>query len=87
MRVGKDKNNQELRLGDICKFTIKGKEYEGMIIYEEDYFAYAFEMLDDNFPVVLMSKADLGSIEKIINVWSTNINDPTYAEYRKLIVE
>jgi hypothetical protein len=58
-----------------------------MIIYEEDYFAYAFEMLDDNFPVVLMSKADLGSIEKIINVLSTNINDPTYAEYRKLIVE
>lgn len=84
MLVGHDKRNQKLNWGDICKFTIDKKEYEGMIDYSEEYFAYTFEMKNDNFPSVLMSKADLGSIEKIINVWSTNPNDGIYDFYRKI---
>lgn len=84
MNIGCDNKGSKLILGDICKFTIKKKEYEGMITYSEDYFAYSFDMLDDRFPCVNMYKADLDSIEKIINVWSTSVNDPTYEGFREL---
>ena len=73
--VGRDKNGLELNLGDICKFTIKEKEYVGMIMYDEQEFSYVFDMLDDNFPCVLMNKVDMESISKIINIYSTKVND------------
>ena len=83
--VGNDKNGYELAFGDICKFKLEvdleEREYEGMIVYDEESFAYAFEMKDDNFPIVLMSKACLNSIEKIINVMATRLNDE-YGFYR-----
>jgi hypothetical protein len=85
--VGKDKNGYELNFGDICKFKLitNGieKEYEGMIVYDEESFAYIFEMKDDNFPAVLMYKARINSIEKIINVMATKMNDE-YGFYREI---
>jgi len=85
MFIGTDNKQQKLQIGDICKFTIDNAEHEGIIIYDEDTFAYCFEMLTDNFPLVLMKVADLGSIEKIINVWSTSVNDDKYNKYREFI--
>lgn len=84
MLVGYDKNNKKLDWGDICKFTIDKKQYEGMIDYDEDCFAYTFEMKDDKFPCVLMSKADINSIEKIIGVWSTCPGEDDYDFYREI---
>lgn len=85
MNIGYDNKGTKLTLGDICKFTIDKKEYVGMITYSEDYFAYSFDMLDDRFPCVNMYKCDIGSIEKIINVWSTSVNDIKYEGYRKIM--
>jgi hypothetical protein len=81
--VGYGKNNVKLDIGDICTFTINKVKYEGMIMYDEDVFAYVFEMKDDKFPSVYMLKADLDSIEKIINIYSTNMNDE-YGFYREI---
>lgn len=86
MKVGYDNKGNELFLHDICNFTINDKEYCGMIKYDENDFSFVFEMLNDNFLVVLMNKADLYSIERIINVWSTKIGDK-YGDYRKLLEE
>jgi tRNA U34 2-thiouridine synthase MnmA/TrmU len=73
--IGCDKNGSKLQMGDICAFKIDNKEYEGIIKYDEDVFAFVFEMEDNNFPCVVMLKADLNSIEKICGVWSTTIGD------------
>jgi len=85
MKVGLDKNNITLQIGDICKFIFNEKEYEGMINYDEEYFAFVFKMISDDFPVLFMGRADYLSIEKIISVWSTNINDKKYEKYRNII--
>lgn len=84
MIVGYDKNGQKLDWGDICKFTIDDKEYEGMIDYDEEMFGYTFEMKLHTFPCVIMSKADYGSIEKIIGIWSTSPGNDDYDFYREL---
>ena len=81
--IGKDKDNKKLQVGDICNFKIDNKDYEGIIIYDEESYAFAFEMQSDCFPMVLMSKADFGSISKIINVSETKINDK-YEFYRTI---
>jgi len=85
MKVGLDKNNIPLQIGDICKYTFNEKEYEGMINYDEEYFVFVFEMVSDDFPALFMNRADYLSIEKIISVWSTNINDKKYEKYRNII--
>lgn len=56
-----------------------------MVLYEEEDFAFAFEMLDNQFPCILMNKVDRDSIEKIVNVWETKVNEDKYEPYRKLI--
>lgn len=84
MIIGIDKNGENLQLGDICKFKINKTQYEGIIVYESDVFAFCFEMKDESFPSVKMEKADLYSIEKIISVFSTKDNDE-YEFYRKII--
>jgi len=81
--VGYGKKNVKLQIGDICIFTIDKVKYEGMIMYDEDVFAYVFEMKNDKFPSVYMLKTDLGSIEKIINVYSTKMDDE-YGFYREI---
>lgn len=81
--IGYDNNNNKLEIGDICSFKIDKIQYEGMIEYDESEFAFIFNMKDDNFPCVLMHKADLGSIKRIINVFSTK-NGDEYEFYRNL---
>lgn len=84
MHIGYDNKGQKLDLGDICKFTINKQEKIGMITYSDTDFAYCLDMLDDSFPSIYMHKTDVGSIEKIINVWSTDVNDKTYEGFRKI---
>ena len=86
MIIGYGKNGQKLVWGDICSFKIDGKEYEGMINYDEDVFSYVFEMKDDNFPCVKMSRVDLDSIVVIINVNSTRPYKDGYGFYRELVI-
>lgn len=54
--IGTDRYGHKLHCGDICKFEIKlqrhkcedkVKKMKGMIVYDEDSYAYAFETLDD----------------------------------------
>jgi len=85
--IGFDNEQNKLQLGDICTFKINRIEYEGMIGYSDIDFAYTFEMKYDTFPSVYMMKADLGSINKIINVWSTDPKEDAYEFYRTLIKE
>jgi hypothetical protein len=87
MKIGYDNKGQELQMCDVCKFTIDKVEYKGMIVYDDQEYAFMFEMLDDTFPSVYMHKVDSSSIEKIVNVYSTNVNDKTYEGFRKLITE
>jgi hypothetical protein len=90
--VGLDKNGQKLDIGDICKFVliedpdhVDRFEREGMIDYDEDSFSFAFEMLDPQFPIVLMQYAKAGTIEKIVNVWHTaGMKGEKYLEYQEL---
>ena len=85
-RIGYDKKGKLLNIGDICKFEVevnfRKKECEGIIIYDEETFSYAFEMKDDNFPIVLMNKVYMNSIKKIINVMETM--DREYEFYKKI---
>lgn len=81
--IGRDKNGNKLQIGDICIFKLKNELYEGMIVYDEESYAFAFEMKNDSFPILLMYKADFESIERIINVMETNVNDE-YEFYRKI---
>ena len=73
--IGSDKKGHPLKCGDICKFNIKlqrrkstteqEEEMLGMIIYDPDSYAYAFETLDDYAPILCMYCAEYGSIEKL----------------------
>lgn len=85
MNVGYDSKGQKLQEGDICKFTIDKKEYEGIILYDDAEYAFMFDMISTEFPSVYMHKVDLGSIEKIISVWSTDIHDMKYEGYRQMV--
>lgn len=84
MYVGYDSKGNKLNVWDICKFKINKNKYEGIIVYDEDTYSYAFEMKDDNFPIILMKNCN--DIEKIISVTSTKIDDE-YEFYRNLYRE
>ena len=81
--VGKDRYGHKLYCGDVCKFKINlqrknGTEaltMKGMIIYDEDSYAYAFETLDDNAPLLCMYCAEYGTIEKLFEANSDNFNN------------
>ena len=85
--VGYDNIGNKLEVGDICSFKLEGEshEREGIIMYSEDYFAFCFDMNEDQFPSVLMCKAELGTIKKIVNVWSTKTSDEKYKWYQDII--
>lgn len=85
MKIGYDNKQQELRIGDICKFTFEKQEYVGMVMYDDQDYCHYFEMLDNSFPALHMMMADLGSIEKMVNVWNTKIGDE-YKKFRELCV-
>ena len=84
--VGYDSVGNKLQTGDICSFKLENEshEREGIIVYSEDYFAFCFDMNDNQFPSVLMSKVELGTIKKIVNVWSTQATDEKYKWYQEL---
>lgn len=81
--IGIDIHGNKLQVGDICTFKFKNEKYEGIIMYDEESYAFAFEMKNDSFPRLLMYKADFESIERIINVMSTQLYDEKYEFYRK----
>lgn len=78
MVVGKDRFGKELRCGDICSFQLRMdndkknkqelKNLKGIIIYDEDAYAFAFETLDDRIPEILMYVAEYGSIEYEVSI-------------------
>lgn len=80
--VGCDKWGYPLICGDICKYKINKKEYRGMIIYDEDSYAFAFEQLDNQFPIIMMDKIDYGTIEKLLNIRDIN---PEFSDCNKWI--
>lgn len=84
--IGFDKDSKKLLVGDICKFKIYDTECEGMIMYDYAEFAYIFKMEDSKFPAILMNKVDMDSIEKIINVAGTKVNDNRYKFYQELML-
>lgn len=67
--IGMDMYGAKLECGDICNFTMNVggdvKTAKGMIVYDESTYSFAFEMLDDNFPIILMSHTE--GIKKIFN--------------------
>lgn len=83
MLLGHDSKGNELKVGDICRFNLIGSDstLEGMIVYDEEYFAYAFEMPDDRFPLINMYNCR--NIEKIISVLSTK-KDDSFQFYRDI---
>ena len=95
--VGTDKYGHKIECGDICKFKIKLQrpkkeakieELKGMVIYDEDSYAFAFETLDDYAPLLLMYCAELHSIEKI---FSSNLetfeNIPNGERWKEIFIK
>lgn len=85
MTIGYDKNGEELDLLDLCSFTIDNKEYEGIIKYNENDYAYGFEMLDDRFPYVIMYRVDFGSIKRLYNLQQIRDSEELYLKYEEII--
>lgn len=72
--VGKDKNGYDLKCGDLCNFKVNlhrpGYEgvietMKGMIVYDEDSYAFAFETLDSFARILLIHRVEEDSIEKM----------------------
>ena len=96
--IGKDNTGKELQCGDICDFEVrlqrrnnlKNDEPEimrGMIVYDEDSYAFAFETLDDFAPLLCMYTAEYGSIKKVYDVDKDNYyNIPNGAEWRDMYI-
>lgn len=92
--VGNDKYGHRLICGDICFFDVKlqrpNKEesietLKGMIVYDPDSYAYAFETLDDYAPIICMYCAEYGSIEKLFEANISNFeNIPNGNEWREI---
>lgn len=84
--IGNDKYGYKLQCGDICRFKIKlqrpkrekkVEELKGMIIYDPDSYAYAFETLDDYAPILCMYCTEYGSVEKLFEANENNFNNIT----------
>ncbi len=82
--IGKDRHGHKLHCGDICSFKIKLKrskqeeeieELKGMIVYDEDSFAYAFETLDDDAPLLCMYGVEYRTVEKLFEANADNFNN------------
>lgn len=74
--VGIDKHGKELRCGDICNFQLRVtgrrkdviKNMKGVIVYDEDSYAFAFATLDESAPILLMHAVEYGSIEYEVSI-------------------
>lgn len=82
--IGTDKYGNKLFCGDVCLFEIKlrrPKEEEkieklkGMIVYDEDSYAFSFETLDGFAPILCMYCAEYGSVEKLFEANATNFSN------------
>ncbi len=82
--IGNDKFGEKLRCGDICEYEINKVKIRGLIVYDEDTYSFAFEQLDDNFPITLMSAVEHGTIEKSINMDRATKNYPDYDKWKKI---
>lgn len=60
--VGKDKKGKELYCGDVCRFITNNQSINGMIVYDDDSYAFAFVTLSESTPVILMHCVDAGTI-------------------------
>lgn len=82
--IGTDRYGHKLHCVDICKFEIKlqrhkcedkVKKMKGMIVYDEDSYAYAFETLDDFAPILCMYCAEYRTVEKLFEANIDNFNN------------
>lgn len=82
--IGTDMYGRKLQCGDICSFEIKlGRpnreeeieELKGMIVYDPDSYAYAFETLDDFAPILCMYCTEYESVEKLFEANADNFNN------------
>lgn len=79
--IGLDKKGSKLMCGDICTYKYRRPTGEtissrGIIIYDEDSYSFAFEQLDDNFPIILMYHVERDSINKVYNVMDIDADVP-----------
>jgi len=74
--VGYDKEQVPLYSGDVVQFELcpddwneDTKTLEGMIVYDEDVFGFAFYTLEDEYPAISMNCENINrsSLQKIIN--------------------
>lgn len=77
--IGTDSYGHKLQCGDICEFKIKERneeirEIKGMIVYDEDSYAYAFETLDEYAPILCMCCV-YGDVRKLFEANEDNFNN------------
>lgn len=85
MRVGFDSKGKELFENYVCTFMLDKQSYEGIIRYDEEVYSYVFEMLEDNFPCVLMIRADYDSINLKHSKEEIMDNDEVYKKWHTLL--
>lgn len=78
--IGTDSYGHKLQCGDICSFKIRNREDEvselkGMIVYDEDSYAFAFETLDDYAPILCMCCAEFRTVKKLFEANEDNFNN------------
>lgn len=82
--IGTDRFGHKLQCGDICSFKVKlqrpnreveVEELKGMIVYDQDSYAYAFETLDDFIQILCMHCAEYRSIKKLFEANADNFNN------------
>lgn len=82
--IGNDKFGEKLRCGDICEYEINKMQRKGLIVYDEDTYSFAFEQIENEFPIALMSAVDFGTIEKSINMDRITRNYPNYDKWKEI---
>ena len=82
--IGIDAQGKELKCGDICSYKYDNVERKGMIIYDEETYSFAFEQLDDKFPLILMSLVEFDTIKKNKNINQIINNYPNAKEWKEI---
>lgn len=88
--IGDDSFGHRLYPGDICVYTVTHpeskitNEYKGMIFYEDSEYAFAFEQLQDDFPIVMMNAVNIHTIKKIIEGNIIDENFPDYIKWKEI---
>jgi|GEM_PF-5770661 len=82
--IGTDAQGKELRCGDICSYKYTNIESQGMIVYDEETYSFAFEQLDNKFPMILMSLVELDSIKRLKNINQITNNYSNAKEWKEI---